>query len=103
MAEDGRIGRAHFVDEGADAFQAGFVVGLAEIHRAADLRMHFGAAQFFGGGFLADGGLHQRGAGEKKAGAFGHQDVIAHDREIRAAGNAHAHDGGDLRNAHARS
>ncbi len=62
--------------------------------------MHFCAAEFFGGSFLADGGLHQRGAGEKKAGAFGHQDVIAHYREIRAAGDAHAHDGGDLRDAH---
>ena len=81
-------------------FEAGFVVGFAEIDGAADLRMHFGAAEIFGGGFLADGGLHQRGAGEEEAGAFGHQDVVAHHREIRAAGYAHAHDGGDLRDAH---
>ena len=80
--------------------EAGFVIGLAEIDGAADLRVHFCAAEFFGGSFLADGGLHQRGTGEEEAGAFGHQDVIAHDREIRAAGDAHAHDGGDLRDAH---
>ena len=95
-----RIGRAHFIDQRANALDARIVVGLAEIDGAADLRVHFCAAQFFGGSFLADGGLHQRGAGEKKAGAFGHQDVIAHHREVGAAGHAHAHDGGDLRDAH---
>ena len=40
------------------------------------------------------------GPGKKKPAAFGHQDVIAHHRQIRAARDAHAHDGGDLRNAH---
>ena len=58
------------------------------------------AAQFFGGCFLADGGLHQRGPGEKKPAAFGHQNVIAHHRQIRAARDAHAHDRRDLRDAH---
>ena len=81
----------------------GVVVGLAEIDGAADLRMHLRAAEFFGGIFLADRGLHQRGTGEEEAGAFGHQDVIAHHGEIRAARDAHAHDGGELRDAHARS
>ena len=91
---------AHFFDQRADAPQAGVVVRLAKIDRAADLRVHLRAAQFFGGSFLADGGLHQRGPGEKKAAAFGHQDVVAHHRQIRAARDAHAHDRGDLRNAH---
>src|SRR5208282_1731532 len=53
----------------------------------------------FGGGFLADGGLHERGASEEEAGALGHEDVIAHDGKISAAGYAHAHDGGELRDA----
>ena len=91
-----------FFDERADACEAGFVVGLAEIDRAADGGVHGGAAQFFGGNFLPDGGLHQRGAGEEKAAAVGHEDVIAHHRKISAAGHAHAHDGGDLRDAHGR-
>ena len=100
VTEGRRIGRAHFVDQGADAGDAGVVVGFAEVDGAADLRMHFCAAEFFGGSFLADGGLDQRGAGEEEAGAFGHQDVIAHDGKVGAAGYAHAHDGGDLRDAH---
>ncbi len=49
---------------------------------------------------LADRGLHQRGPGHKQARAFGHQHVIAHHRQISAAGHAHSHDGRDLRNAH---
>src|SRR6266481_5432229 len=100
VAEDWGIWRAHFVYQGANSFQARFIVGFAEIHSAADLGMHFGAAEILGGSFLADGSLHQRGPGEEEAGAFGHQNVVAHHGEIRAAGNAHAHDGGDLRNAH---
>ena len=44
--------------------------------------------------------MHQRGAGEEEAGAVGHQDVVAHYREVRATCHAHAHDGGDLRDAH---
>ena len=58
------------------------------------------AAQLFGGSFLPDRRLHQRGAGEKQAAALGHQNVVAHHRQIRAARDAHPHDGGDLRNAH---
>ncbi len=71
----GGSGCAHLVDQGADALEAGLVVGLAEVDGAADLRVHFRAAEFFGGGFLSDGGLDERGTGEKKAAAFGHQDV----------------------------
>ncbi len=99
VAENRRIRRPHLVGDRADAFEAGFIVGFAEVHRAADLRVHFRAAQFLGGGFLSDGGLHQGGPGKKQAGALGHQDVIAHDGKIRASGNAHAHDGGNLRDA----
>src|SRR4029077_3394548 len=62
--------------------------------------MHFRAAEFFSGSFLADRGLHQCGACQKKSGTFGHQDVIAHDGKICATGYTHAHDRGELRNAH---
>ena len=64
--------------------------------------MHFSAAQFVSGIFLPDGGLHQRGASEKQAAAIGHQNVVAHHRQISAAGHAHPQDGRDLRNAEGR-
>ena len=64
--------------------------------------MHGGAAQFVGGNLLADGGLHQRRPGEEKSAAVGHEHVIAHHRQVAAARDAHAHDGGDLRNPHGR-
>ena len=41
----------HFVGNGTDALEASLVVGFPEIDRSADLRVHFGAAQFFGGRF----------------------------------------------------
>ena len=62
--------------------------------------MHFCAAKFFGGRFLTDGGLHERRTGEKQSGTFGHQNVIAHHRQIGTTGDAHTHDCSDLRNAH---
>jgi len=65
VAEDGRIRCTHLIHEGADALETGRVIRLAEIDSAADLRMHFCAAQFFGGSFLADGGLHQCWTGKK--------------------------------------
>ena len=90
------------LDDGANAREASFVVGLAKIDRAADRGVHGGAAQFFGGNLLPDGGLHQRRPGQEKSAAVGHQHVIAHHRQVAAAGHAHAHDGGDLRNPHGR-
>ncbi len=93
---------AHLVHQLANAREARLIVGLAIIDGAADLRVHLRAAQLFGGILRADRRLHQRRSGKKEAAAFGHQDVIAHQRQIRAAGHAHAHDGGDLRNAHRR-
>ncbi len=39
------------------------------------------------------------GPGEEESAAVGHKDVVAHYRQVSAAGDAHAHDGGDLRNA----
>ncbi len=100
--EDALLALAHLVHQQANALDAGLVVRLAKVDGAADLRVHLGAAQFFGRILRADGRLHQRRSGKKQPAAFGHQDVIAHQRQIRATGHAHAHDGGDLRNAHRR-
>ena len=91
---------SQFFHQRADARQATLIVGLAIIHRAADLGVHLGATQLFSRDFLSDGRLYQCRSGKKKSAAFGHQYVVAHQRQIRAAGHAHAHDGGDLRNAH---
>ena len=44
-----------------------FIVGFAKIHRAAYLRMHFCAAEFFGRDPLSDRRLHQRGTRQKQA------------------------------------
>ena len=95
-----RLGMAQLRDQRTQPREAEMVVGLLEVDGAGDFGVHGGAAQLFGGVLLPDGGLHQRGSGEKEAAAFGHQHVVGHDREIRAAGDAHAHDGGDLRDAH---
>ena len=100
--KDAELAISHLVDERANAHEAAIVVGLAKIDCAADLRVHLRAAQLFRGIFRPDGGLHQRGSRKKQATAFGHEDVVAHDRQIRSTGDAHAHDGGDLRDSHGR-
>src|SRR5256884_87140 len=100
MAEWRGIRRSQLIRERANAIKTRLVIRLTKIHGPADLRMHFRAAQIFGGRLLPDGGLHQRGTGEKQSRPFGHEDVIAHHRKIRASRHAHAHDGGNLRNAH---
>ena len=90
----------HFIYKRADPFDARGVIRLAKINRAADLRVHLRAAKLLGGRFLADGRLHEGGRGKKKPAAFGHQDVVAHHREVRPARDAHAHNRGDLGNTH---
>jgi hypothetical protein len=62
--------------------------------------MHLGAAEVFGGDFLAGGRLHQRRAAEEDRRLVAHHDrFVRHGRHIGAAGGAGAHDAGDLRNA----
>ena len=100
-AIEGRArGVPEFAHERAQTREAEVVVRLLEIDGAGDFCVHGGAAELFGGIFLADGGFDERGAGEEEAAALGHEDVIGHDRQIRATSDAHAHDGGDLRDAH---
>ncbi len=61
--------------------------------------MHLRAAEFLGFDHLTDGGFDQRWPGEIEAAAFGHQNLVAENGQIRAAGDAVAHDRGELRNA----
>ena len=56
--------------------------------------------KLFGGVFLPDSCLHECRPGEEKPAALGHKHVVGHDRQVGPAGNAHAHDRGDLRDAH---
>ena len=67
---------------------------------AGQPRVHIGAAQFFGGHFLAGRGLHERRAAEKdRSGVLDDDRFVGHRRHIGAAGRARAHHHGDLRNA----
>ncbi len=75
------------------------IVRLFEIDGTGDLRVHGCSAQFFGIGLLPNGCLYQRRTGKEKPRAFGHEHRIGHDGKISAAGDTHAHDGRDLRNA----
>ncbi len=59
------------------------IVGLFEVDGAGDLGVHGCAAELFGGVFLADGGLHQRGSGEEEAAALGHEHRVGHHRADR--------------------
>src|SRR5262249_34762102 len=49
VAENGRVRRTDFISQRSDAGNARVVVRLTEIHGAADLRVHLGAAELFGG------------------------------------------------------
>ena len=86
-------------DQRTQPLQTGRIVLLVKIDGAADLGVHLRAAEFFGVDDLADRGFDQRRAGEIKAAAFGHQNLVAEHRQIGAAGDAVAHDRGELRNA----
>ena len=70
-----------------------------EIDRAADRGVHGGAAEFFGIDRLPDGCFHERRAGQAELAAVGHQHLVAQHGQVRAAGDAVAHDGGELRDA----
>ena len=62
-----------------------------------------GAAQVLGGHVLAGRGLHERRAAEEdRAGALDDDGLVAHRRDVGAAGRAAAHDQRDLRDARRR-
>ena len=62
--------------------------------------MHLGAAEGLVVGLLAGGHLHQRRPGEEHLGTFlDHHHVVAHPRDVRAAGGGIAENEGDGRYA----
>ena len=65
MAEGRGSGCAHLVYQRANAVETRLIIRFAKIHRAADLRVHLRAAQFFCGRLLSNGRLHERGPGQE--------------------------------------
>ncbi len=61
--------------------------------------MHGGAAEVFVADGLADGRFDQRGAGEIQTTALRHEQFVAQDGQVAAAGHAVAEDGRELRHA----
>src|SRR5437879_2221834 len=61
--------------------------------------MHFSTAELLLIDDLSDGSFDQRRACEIQPAPRRHQDLVAQHRQIGAAGDAIAHDGGELRNA----
>ena len=62
--------------------------------------MQVAAAEVLGGDDLAGGGLHQRRATQEDGALVAHDDgLVAHRRDVGAAGGARAEHRGDLRNA----
>ena len=64
--------------------------------------MHLRAAKLFRRILHPNRSLYQCWSCEEESTAFGHQNVVAHHRQVCAAGHTHPHDGSDLRNAHRR-
>ena len=70
---------------------------MAVVDHARDVALHEGAAQLLVVDLLADRRLHQVGAGEEdRAGPLDDVRLVAHDRQVGAAGDARAHDGRHL-------
>ena len=94
--------RRQLADLLADQIQT-FRIVLGRIMRdAAGTRVQTCAAQRFRVGDLADGAFHQiRAAEPHEAGALHHNDDVGQRGQVRAAGDAHAHHGGDLRDVQA--
>jgi hypothetical protein len=64
---------------------------MAVVDDAGDVALHQRAAQRFVVGALADRRLHQVRAGEEdRAGALDDVDLVRHDRQVGAAGDARA-------------
>ena len=70
------------------------------IGHAGDARVHVAAAELLGGHLLAGRGLHERRPGEEDRARALHDDaLVAHRRDVGAAGGARAHHGRELRDA----
>ncbi len=78
----------------------GVVIGVI-VGNPGFAAMQFRPAQFIGGHFLAGGGLDQRRAAQKDRPVIADMDhLVAHGRDIGAAGRAQSHDGRNLGDAH---
>ena len=95
-------GAGQQVDERTQPRQTSVVVRFAIVGRAADFGVHPRAAELLGIGRLPDGSLHQGRASQIDLTAFGHEHGVGEHGQIGAAGDAVAHDGGVLWNAHRR-
>ena len=80
------------VNDRLEPRDARFVVRLAEVDRARDLRVHGGAAELLAVRLLADGRLHECRSRQVETASLGHDQRIAEHREIPAARDAVAHD-----------
>ena len=74
------------------------IVRLTVIYRSGDLGVHARPAQLLAVHHLPDGRPHQRWPREVQPRAFGHDQRVAHHRQVRPARHAVAHDGAQLRN-----
>ena len=87
----------------ADRREAGRLVGVAMVDDARDVGLHHRAAERLVVDALADRGLDQVRAGEEdRAGALDDVDLVAHDRQVGAAGDAGADDRRHLEDARRR-
>ena len=86
-------------DLAGDAQRMLVVVGVV-VGNAGDAGVHVGAAQLLGRHVLAGGGLHERRAAQEDgAGAVDDHALVAHGRDVGAAGGGGAHHDGDLGDA----
>ena len=95
-----RFARPQCRDDPPDDAQRVAVVVREMIGNTGDLGVQFSATEIFRGDHFAGSGLHQRRAAEKD-GALVADDhrLVAHRRDVRAAGRARSQHGGDLRDA----
>ena len=85
-------------DDLADDLQRVVVVVGEVVDDAGGARVDVAAAELLGGDLLAGRGLHQRRAAEEdRALLLDDHGLVAHRRDVGAAGGAGAHDAGDLR------
>ncbi len=83
----------------ANSLQAKWIVRKTFVDRTADAGVHFGTAERFVIDLLTNRTFHKSRSGEVKPASFGHEKLIAKNRQISAAGNAVTHDRGELRNS----
>ena len=79
-----RFGFRQMRHKRTESLQAGWVIFLVKVDRAAHFGVHVGAAQLLSFDDLADGGFDQGRTSEIKAAALGHEHLVAKHREIGA-------------------